>query len=131
MLGLSGKKMTLHGTGENRRRYLAVEDFAEAVIMLLKSGRDGEIYNIGSEDEFTNRQIAERICRTMNLNPEEYIILVEDRPFNDRRYAVDSTKLLTMGWAPAVQFDENLPKLVEWYIDNRARYVDIFPDIRP
>lgn len=125
MQSMTGRKMTLHGDGSNRRHYLAAEDFAEALIVLLHKGVIGEIYNIGSESEFTNIEVARMICAHFERDPEETIEFVADRPFNDSRYSVDVSKITGFGWAPRRPFENTLPDVLNWYQENRARYLTL------
>ena len=127
MQGLTGRKFTLHGSGQNRRRYLAAEDFADALVILLTKGAEGAIYNIGSEHEFTNLEIAKMIAGHLGLRAETMIEFVQDRPFNDCRYAIDSSKLRALGWEAKRPLVEHLGKVVQWYRENMDRYADLYP----
>jgi dTDP-glucose 4,6-dehydratase len=129
MLGLTGRSFTLHGNGQNRRRFLAAEDFADALVILLTKGAEGAIYNIGSEHEFTNLEIAKMIAGHLGLRAESMIEFVEDRPFNDCRYAIDSSKLRALGWEPKRPLVEHLGEVVRWYRDNMDRYADLYPAV--
>jgi len=126
--GLTGRKFTLHGNGQNRRRFLAVEDFADALVILLAKGAEGAIYNVGSEHEFTNLEIAKMISGHLGLHAETAISFVQDRPFNDCRYAIDSSKLHALGWQPRRPLEEHLGRVVHWYRENMDRYVDLYPN---
>lgn len=119
---LSGKKLTLHGNGNNCRRFLAVEDFTEALMVLLDRGRAGEIYNVGTDREFKNIEIAEMILDALGLSFNDYISYVDDRPFNDFRYALDSTKISRLGWSPKKHLADSLPELINWYKSNSRLY---------
>ena len=121
---LSGQKMTLHGDGNNRRRFLAVEDFAEALVVLLDRGVCGEIYNVGTEHEFRNIEIAKMICEIVGRDFDDTVTFVRDRPFNDFRYAMDSSKLNALGWFPKKHLINALPDLVGWYRNHQSRYAD-------
>ncbi len=123
LLALSGRKMTIHGNGKNRRRFLAVEDFAEALVLLLHVGKRGEIYNIGTHDEYENADIARMLCGLLGLRFEESVAYIEDRPFNDFRYALDSTKLESLGWAPMHPLSDRLQLVVDWYRAHFDRYL--------
>ena len=129
MQGLTGRKFTLHGSGQNRRRFLAAEDFADALVILLTKGAEGAIYNIGSEHEFTNLEIAKMIAGHLGLRAETMIEFVEDRPFNDCRYAIDSSKLRALGWEPQRPLIEHLGEVVRWYRENMERYADLYPPV--
>ncbi len=126
MQAISGLRFTLHGDGKNRRRYLAAEDFAEAVVLLLGSGKVGDIYNIGSVQEYSNLEIAEMIAAHFDLEPQDSMEFVADRPFNDSRYAVDTGKISSLGWSEKRNFEKELPRIVEWYRDNADRYSHLF-----
>ena len=123
---LHGQKITVHGTGENSRHYLAAEDFARALGLLIREGKTGEIYNIGTDLELTNLEIAEMICDISKAEFKSAISFVEDRPFNDRRYSVDSSKLNALGWQPEIALPTALPDVVQWYHDNQHRYRHLF-----
>jgi UDP-glucose 4,6-dehydratase len=125
MLGLMNRKFTLHGNGKHRRRYLAVEDFADAVVLLMQKGKLGEIYNVGSDDELTNLDVAQMIATELNRPAGEMIEFVADRPFNDSRYAVESNKLLTLGWNRKRRLKDKLANIVSWYRENASRYIEI------
>ena len=130
MLGLTGHKFTLHGNGQNRRRFLAAQDFAAALILLMSKGAPGEIYNIGSDDEFSNLDVARMIAGHLNLRVETQITFVEDRPFNDCRYAIDCSKLKALGWKAERPLTDHLGDVVQWYRDNMDRYASLFPQAR-
>lgn len=126
MQALTGRKMTLHGDGSNRRRYLEAQDFALALVLLVREGGIGEIYNVGSEEEYANIDIAKMICAHFGLDAEKNIEFIPDRPFNDSRYSVDFTKIGKMGWRPERKFKEELPTILAWYEENRDRYAPLF-----
>jgi UDP-glucose 4,6-dehydratase len=130
MLGLTGHKFTMHGNGQNRRRFLAAQDFASALVLLISKGAQGEIYNIGSDDEFSNLDIARMISEHLNLRIESPIAFVDDRPFNDCRYAIDSSKLKALGWVAKRPLTQHLGDVVQWYRDNMDRYAGMFPQAR-
>jgi dTDP-glucose 4,6-dehydratase len=126
MLGLLGQRFTVHGNGLNRRRYLAAEDFADALVLLLNRGREGEIYNVGSECEYTNLQIVEMIATELGISGPENTDFISDRPFNDFRYAVNCEKVKSLGWKRKRRLEDKIPGLLSWYRDNLTRYEDIF-----
>ena len=119
---LQGKPMSIHGDGSNRRRYLAAEDFAEAITTLMAHGKVGEIYNIGTTDEFTNLEIAALICESLGGTVEDSVTYVGDRPFNDSRYAVKFDKISALGWKPRHNLQDEIDKVTNWYRENQARY---------
>ena len=115
---IDGKTIPLHGDGSNTRHYLAAEDFASALVLLIKNGVINETYNIGSKDEFTNRDVAKMICAQFNLTFETSVAFVKDRPFNDRRYSISWDKIASLGWKQQRSLPQEIPRLVEWYRKN-------------
>jgi UDP-glucose 4,6-dehydratase len=101
-----GKKMTVHGKGDSRRNFVHAYDVATAVEIILLKGVVGEIYNIGTDNEYTVLEIARLIVDKYRPGDllEDWVEYVEDRPFNDFRYAIDSTKLRELGWKEVVVF---------------------------
>lgn len=115
---IDGKTIPLHGDGTNTRHYLAAEDFALALVLLMNKGRINETYNIGSKDEFTNREVARMICEQFNLSFESSVVFVPDRPFNDRRYSISWDKISEIGWRPNLSLPKQIPHIVDWYRKN-------------
>ncbi|KAI8393911.1 uncharacterized protein BYT42DRAFT_552648 [Radiomyces spectabilis] len=117
---LRGGKCYIHGDGHNSRKYLYAADVADAFDMVLHKGQVGETYNIGSAFEISNLELAKRLIRLFGYKDvENHLEFVQDRAFNDMRYAVDCSKLEKLGWAPRTRFDEGLLRTIEWY-RNRA-----------
>jgi len=112
-----GMKCCIHGDGSHTRRYVHGSDVADAVDLILHKGVVGETYNIGTDFEISNRDLAQQLIRLMDKEGDEsdYIELVQDRAFNDRRYAIDSTKLRQMGWNPQISFEQGLRETADWY----------------
>jgi dTDP-glucose 4,6-dehydratase len=111
---LGGQPLPLYGDGRNVRDWLYVLDNCAAIDLVLRRGRDGEIYNIGGSTEVENIALTRRILSLLG-RPESLIQPVTDRPGHDRRYALDSGKVKTLGWTPATTFDAALAATVEWY----------------
>tara|TARA_R110002050_G_scaffold204327_4_gene339826 strand:- start:27163 stop:28215 length:1053 start_codon:yes stop_codon:yes gene_type:complete len=122
----TNKLLPIYGKGENIRDWLFVVDHARAIDMIFHKGENGETYNIGGENEWTNIDLIKVICRAMDKKlgqdigtSEKLITYVTDRAGHDLRYAIDSNKLMTeLGWEPSLQFEEGIEKTINWYIDN-------------
>jgi dTDP-glucose 4,6-dehydratase len=111
---LDGKRLPLYGEGRNERDWLYVEDHCAAIHLLVDEGTPGDTYNIGANAQVSNLDLTKKILTLMDLD-ETWIEHVEDRPGHDLRYAVDSSKLRGLGWAPAHTFDEWLEDTIDWY----------------
>jgi UDP-glucose 4,6-dehydratase len=119
---LHGMTLQIHGSGKNCRRYLAATDFAAGVLKIIEKGTIGEAYNIGSDEEFTNAEVANMICGLFDRDPAEWVTYVDDRPFNDFRYAISYDKVKALGWSRKVNVADRLPQMITWYSENQERY---------
>lgn len=115
-----GEKLPLHGSGQHTRRYLYAGDAADAFDTVLHKGEDGHVYNIGSEDEVSNVQLAGLLMEQFGLDGgmvEGRVVRGQDRPFNDTRYAIDGSRLRKLGWEQRTSLQEGLRRTVEWYTE--------------
>ena len=118
---IEGKKVPLYGDGLNVRDWLYVEDHCDAIWTVLNKGRFGEAYNVGGNNEITNRIITETILREMNKPWDEFVTYVKDRPGHDRRYAIDASKIKNeLGWEPKYKFNTAIKETIQWYRDNES-----------
>ena len=123
---LAGKPLPIYGNGSNIRDWLYVEDHADALLLVLEKGSIGRSYNIGGENECTNLELVQTLCRILDrIQPRktgsyrDLITFVQDRPGHDARYAIDPSRIRDeLGWRPSVTVEEGLEKTVQWYIDN-------------
>ena len=121
------KSLPIYGDGTNIRDWLYVEDHADALLLVLERGKIGRNYNIGGENEITNLDLVNKICKILNrLRPpshgsyEELITFVKDRPGHDERYAIDPSRIRNeLGWQPSVTLEQGLEKTIQWYINNK------------
>ncbi len=118
---IAGEKIPIHGTGTNVRHFLAATDFAHALVMLIQRGKTNEIYNIGSPDELPNLDVVRMICKEFGADFDDSVEFVQDRPFNDRRYAISWEKISRLGWRPQHSLPEEMPSIVAWYKENAVR----------
>ena len=118
---LKNRKIPIHGNGKNQRFYLSAQDFASAIILLIKKKNNG-IYNIGSNESYSNINLAKLICKYLNKDPKKFINHVKDRPYNDKRYSISSLKIRKLGWKPKLNLIKELPKIIQWYSDNLYLY---------
>ena len=112
------KQLPIYGDGENIRDWLHVKDHCQAIDLVLRKGRKGEVYNIGGHNERTNNQIVDIIIEQLGVS-RDLITYVDDRLGHDKRYAIDPTKLETeLGWKPEHTFDTGILETIEWYLNN-------------
>ena len=115
---LHNEKLPVYGNGENVRDWLYVGDHCEAIDLIVRHGKDGEIYNIGGHNERTNLEVVKTILKELN-KPESLINYVKDRPGHDLRYAMDPHKIETeLGWKPKYNFDTGIKVTIKWNLDN-------------
>jgi dTDP-glucose 4,6-dehydratase len=111
--------LPMYASTQNKREWLHVLDHCEAIELVLRDGRAGETYNVGSGIEATIEEIADRVLR-LTGKPATLKTVVPDRPGHDRRYLLDATKIQDeLGWSPAHGFDEGLAETVAWYEEHR------------
>ncbi|MGH8939851.1 MAG: dTDP-glucose 4,6-dehydratase [Actinomycetes bacterium] len=117
---LDGGRVPLYGDGLNVRDWLHVDDHVRGIQLVLRSGRAGEIYNIGGGTELTNKELTDLLIQACHATWDS-VDYVEDRKGHDRRYSVDISKISSeLGYSPRVPFETGLAIAVEWYRDNRA-----------
>ena len=123
---LNWNNIPIYGDGGNIRDWLFVEDHCNALDLIIKKGKMGDNYNIGSENELSNINLVKIICDKLdNIYPnskgsyKNLISFVKDRPGHDERYAVETTKIQNnFGWKPKNTFDEAIDYTLKWYIRN-------------
>lgn len=123
----NNRPIPIYGKGENVRDWLWVDDHARAIDLIFHNGKNGETYNIGGNNEWSNIDLIRELCKIMDKKlgrePGEsanLITFVKDRAGHDLRYAIDSSKLhRELGWKPSVHFEEGLEKTVDWYLENQ------------
>lgn len=117
---MQNKPLPVYGNGMNIRDWLYVEDHCRAIDLVLRKGKDGEIYNIGGHNERNNLQVIRTILEVLN-KPESLIRHVADRLGHDRRYAIDADKIRNeLGWSPKYNYESGIRNTIRWYRDNVA-----------
>ena len=117
---LHDKPLPVYGEGLNVRDWLYVEDHCEAIDLVMRQGRVGEVYNIGGHNEMQNIQIVRLICDRLH-KPESLITHVTDRKGHDLRYAIDPTKIHNeLGWLPQTKFADGIEQTIDWYLKNES-----------
>ena len=127
---LNNKNLPIYGKGKNSREWIYVEDHCEALIKIFREGKLGEFYNIGSNVNKDNLDVAKTLItiakRKKLLGKNVKIIFVKDRPGHDMRYAINSNKLKKqLKWNPKVSFMNGLEKTFNWYINNQKYYSNL------
>jgi dTDP-glucose 4,6-dehydratase len=116
---LKEKNLPVYGDGMQVRDWLHVYDHCTAIDAVLHNGTNGEIYNIGGNNERANIEIVKMIIKILGKS-ESLISYVKDRPGHDRRYAIDNRKITTqLGWQPSYTFEKGINETIKWYLDNK------------
>ena len=150
---LEGKRLPVYGKGENVRDWLYVEDHCKAIDMVVREGREGEVYNVGGHNEMKNIDIVKLTIKTIHdmmaedkelrsvlrkqehdadgsisidWISEELITFVPDRLGHDQRYAIDPSKIKAeLGWYPETMFAEGIVKTIRWNLENQAWIAEV------
>ena len=122
---LHDKALPVYGDGANVRDWLYVEDHCSAIDLIIRRGREGEVYNVGGHNEKSNLDVVKIILKALGKS-EDLITFVKDRPGHDRRYAIDPTKIHNeLGWLPQTKFEDGIVKTIEWYLANKDWWQEI------
>ena len=114
---MNEEPLPVYGDGEQIREWIHVEDHCRAIDLVLHNGKNGEVYNVGSNTELRNIDLVKKLIQITGKKNAK-IEYVEDRLGHDRRYAVDYTKISTeLGWKPECDFDYEIINVVNWYMN--------------
>ena len=124
---INNKPLPVYGNGKNSREWIYVKDHCEALIKIFKSGKIGETYNIGSNKNLNNIEICKNLLnvakKNIKIGKKVKIKFIKDRPGHDKRYALDSSKLIKkLKWKPKTNFLDGINKTFIWYLDNKKYY---------
>lgn len=113
------EKLPVYGDGKNVRDWLFVGDHCRGIDLIVRNGKNGEIYNIGGHNERSNLEVVSVILKSLGKD-ESLIEHVKDRLGHDRRYAIDPHKIETeLGWKPTFNFDEGIKETIRWNLENQ------------
>ena len=116
---LNDLPLPVYGDGMQIRDWLHVADHCAAIATVLRKGVDGEIYNIGGNNEKANIEIVRLILNTLH-KPEKLITYVNDRPGHDRRYAICNHKITgELAWKPVYTFEQGIQETISWYLEHK------------
>jgi dTDP-glucose 4,6-dehydratase len=117
---INNEKCTIHGKGETRRNFIFVADVVKAIEVILQKGIINNIYNIGTNNEYSVSEIADKLIKYLKPDDkvEDWIQYVSDRNFNDYRYAIKSNELHNLGWEEETNFDKGFEYTIEWFKSN-------------
>ena len=129
MNALQGKDLPIYGNGKQVRDWLYVDDHARALLHVAMTGKIGETYNIGGNNEIENIKVVKKVCEILDelssskhkgiKHYRELITFVDDRAGHDKRYAIDATKIAAeLNWTPKETFETGIRKTVKWYLEN-------------
>ena len=116
---LNNEKIPVYGLGENVRDWIHVHDHNVGIDLIVKYGKNGEVYNLGGYCEKTNLEVVKTILKELGKS-EELITFVTDRPGHDLRYAIDSSKAeKELGWNRTYSFEKGIKETIDWYVSNQ------------
>ena len=114
----NNKPLPVYGNGLNKRDWLYVEDFCRAIFIVLECGKTGEIYNVSAHEEIDNLTLVKKLCHLCSYD-ERMIEFVEDRLGHDYRYAMETSKIESLGWKPKTNLEKGLIETVKWYSETK------------
>ena len=124
---INNKPLPVYGNGKNSREWIYVKDHCEALLKIFNSGKIGETYNIGSNKNFNNIEVCKNLLKVAKKNikigKKVKIKFIKDRPGHDKRYALDSSKLIKkLKWKIKINFLDGINKTFIWYLNNKKYY---------
>lgn len=126
---LRGERLPVWGDGRQIRDWMFVDDACEGIAVLIEKGTPGEVYNLAPEgSQRTNLEIARAVTRAADQDETAVYLTAYDRPDHDRRYAVDASKIRSLGWAPTLDLDARIEETVAWYRDNPDWWTPLVAD---
>lgn len=114
---LEDKEIPVYGKGLQIRDWIHTFDNCSALLKIIESGNNNEIYNISANQEFSNIEVVQIICNIMNKG-WDLINFVEDRKGHDFRYSINADKIRSLGWEPNFKFKTGITNCIEWYLNN-------------
>lgn len=120
---LNQQSLTIHGEGKSIRNFIHVYDVVRAFEIIILDGVIGEIYNIGTKDEYTVLDIFMMVQNYFKRVHSVERVHVEDRAFNDMRYSINSDKLINLGWKATVSMEEGFEQTCKWYVKNSQHFI--------
>jgi len=121
---ISRKPLPIYGDGKNVRDWLYVIDNCEAIDLVLRKGKSGEIYNVGAGNEKMNLELANLILKELG-KPRSLIKFVKDRPGHDLRYSLNCEKIGKLGWRAKTGFGAGIRRTIKWYKENERWWVPL------
>ena len=118
-----GKKISIHGSGLQKRSFIYVDDFCEGINRIIKKGKSFNIYNIGTNFEYKNIEVVKLILNKFGAKFESNIKYVKDRPFNDFRYSINIDKIRKLSWKPKYKLEHKINLVIDWYKKNYKQFL--------
>ena len=124
---MNNRALPIYGKGRNSREWIYVKDHCEALYKIYLNGKIGSFYNIGSNKNLTNIQVSKELLKvakkTIHVGKKVKIKRIADRPGHDKRYALNSKKIMKeLKWKPKTNFSKGIKLTFEWYYKNKMYY---------
>ncbi len=126
---IDGKKVPIYGEGAQIREWIHARDHASGVLAVLESGKPGEAYNVGDNNERTNMEVVQILLEETGRDESLVKRIPDPRAgAHDQRYSMSTEKIQSMGWKPEMNFEQELRNTVQWYIANEPWWRPIVAD---
>ena len=113
------KKIQLHGGGQAFKSYIHIKDVCQGIFKAMLEGKNGEVYHLSPNDEISIKQLVSNIIESLNIKFEDYVEIVNERPGQDTKYLIDSTKARgSFRWSPKISLDEGIKEMAIWIQSN-------------
>jgi len=128
---LNNKPLPIYGRGKNSREWIHVFDHCEALLKIFFKGKIGESYNVGSNQNVRNIDLARKLLKiaknkSFKINKKVKIKFVKDRPGHDFRYALNNKKILKkLGWKAKIPLNKGLSQTYDWYMNNKIFFASV------
>ena len=114
-----GKKLQLHGGGLSTRSFIHIDDVSDATLKIAKNSKPGETYHISTDRIISIKDLVALICDKMNVDFNDHVDVVDERPGKDAAYCLNSTKIReTLYWKDKIALEEGLDEVIDWIDKN-------------
>ena len=125
---INNQKIPLHGGGKAMKSYIHATDLANAIHVVIKKGKNGEIYNVGPKKPTSIKEVVTRVGKLYNLKLNQIAKVTDDRLGQDSKYWLDSSKINNLGWKQEINWDDGLQEVKLWFEKYKSSLKELSPD---